>query len=167
MTPAVIMSKAEAASGAKYSVHKEQARKFEPIAPVGTNYQPVGKVDINELKRAVPPPAGAPKPAMPSAARPVPGAPATSGRPNFGNAAAAARAPTWDEPAAAPAPAAAAPPPPPMAARPPVAAVSRPAATSGFSPAAFQTPETANKPSKPAEDDRIAPVVNTINAYAR
>ena len=45
------MSRVEAASGAKYSVHKEPARKFEPIGPVGTNYTPVGKVDINAIRK--------------------------------------------------------------------------------------------------------------------
>ena len=49
------MKRVEAASGARYTAHKEQARKFEPIAPVGTNYTPVGKVDINELRRSARP----------------------------------------------------------------------------------------------------------------
>ena len=53
------MNRVEAASGANYSVHKEQPRKFEPIAPVGTNYTPVGKVDIADLRK-VPPPAAKP-----------------------------------------------------------------------------------------------------------
>ena len=51
VSPSVIMSRVEAASGAKYSVHKEPARKFEPIGPVGTNYTPVGKVDINAIRK--------------------------------------------------------------------------------------------------------------------
>ena len=52
------MSRVEAASGSKYSIHQEPARKAEPIGPVGTNYTPVGKVDINALRKeaAVRPP---------------------------------------------------------------------------------------------------------------
>ena len=50
VSPSVIMSRVETASGAKYSTHKEPARKFEPIGPVGTNYTPVGKVDINAIR---------------------------------------------------------------------------------------------------------------------
>ncbi|KAI0027139.1 hypothetical protein K488DRAFT_38376, partial [Vararia minispora EC-137] len=64
VSPAIIMSKVESASGAKYSAHKEPARRFEPIAPVGTAYTPVGKVDIAEIRRSAAPPAAAPKPAM-------------------------------------------------------------------------------------------------------
>lgn len=45
------MARVETASGAKYSTHKEPARKFEPIGPVGTNYTPVGKVDINAIRK--------------------------------------------------------------------------------------------------------------------
>lgn len=58
VSPSVIMSRVESASGAKYSTHKEPARKFEPIGPVGTNYTPVGKVDINAIRQqsAVKPP---------------------------------------------------------------------------------------------------------------
>lgn len=41
-------------SGARYSVHKEQARKFEPIAPVGTSYTPIGRVNVDELRRGAP-----------------------------------------------------------------------------------------------------------------
>lgn len=48
------MKRVEAASGSHYSAHKEQGRKFEPIAPVGTNYKPIGKPDINELRRGAP-----------------------------------------------------------------------------------------------------------------
>lgn len=48
------MKRVEAASGARYSAHKEQARKFEPIAPVGTSYSPIGRPDINELRRGAP-----------------------------------------------------------------------------------------------------------------
>ena len=54
------MSRVEAASGAKYSAHKEQPRQIEPIAPVGTAYTPVGKIDI----AAFPPPLA--KPTLPS-----------------------------------------------------------------------------------------------------
>ena len=58
VSPSIIMSRVETASGAKYSTHKEPTRKHEPIGPVGTNYTPVGKVDINALRReaAVKPP---------------------------------------------------------------------------------------------------------------
>ena len=45
------MSRVEAASGAKYSIHREPARKSEPIGPVGTNYTPIGKVDINAIRK--------------------------------------------------------------------------------------------------------------------
>lgn len=40
-----IMSRVEAASGAKYS-QMDAAQKSEPIAPVGTNHTPIRKVDI-------------------------------------------------------------------------------------------------------------------------
>jgi drebrin-like protein len=63
VTPALIMSRVEAASGAKYSTRKEQTRQSEPIAPVGTAYTPVGKVDIAALRKAPPPAA---KPTLPS-----------------------------------------------------------------------------------------------------
>lgn len=49
--PSVVIARVEAASGAKYSVHKEPTRKFDPIGPVGTNYTPVGKVDIDAIRR--------------------------------------------------------------------------------------------------------------------
>lgn len=49
------MKRVEAASGANYSAHKEQPQKFEPIAPVGTNYTPIGSVDLNELRRSARP----------------------------------------------------------------------------------------------------------------
>ncbi len=48
------MNRVEAASGARYTAHKEKARKFEPIAPVGTNYSPIGRPDMNELRRGAP-----------------------------------------------------------------------------------------------------------------
>ena len=54
VVPSLIMQRVEAASGAKYSVHKEAPRKYEPIAPVGTNYAPIVKVDINELRKGAP-----------------------------------------------------------------------------------------------------------------
>lgn len=115
------MKRVEAASGAKYSTHKEQARKFEPIAPVGTSYTPVGKVDIEALRKGPAARTGAiaPKPAMPSAPRPgfaAPSGPQTSGR---------AGSSAWDD-APSRAPAAAAPPPPPAASRPPVITAARP-----------------------------------------
>lgn len=56
------MKRVEDSSGARYTAHKEQARKFEPIAPVGTNYTPIGKVNINELRKAAPKPVAAAKP---------------------------------------------------------------------------------------------------------
>jgi hypothetical protein len=59
--PEVIMTRVSNASGSKYSVQKDAPRKYEPIAPVGTAYQPVGQVNIAELRkgapRDVPPPA--------------------------------------------------------------------------------------------------------------
>lgn len=66
VTPSLIMRRVEAASGAKYSTHNEKPRKFEPIAPVGTNYTPIGKPDIAALRRVPPAPRpvfGAPVPA--------------------------------------------------------------------------------------------------------
>lgn len=66
VAPALIMKRVEAASGAKYSAHNEKARKFEPIAPVGTNYTPIGKPDIAAMRRVPPAPRpvfGAPVPA--------------------------------------------------------------------------------------------------------
>jgi drebrin-like protein len=45
------MKRVRDASGAKYSVHNESTRRAEPIAPVGTNYTPVGKVDIGALRK--------------------------------------------------------------------------------------------------------------------
>lgn len=121
------MSRVEAASGAKYSVQKEAPRQFQPIAPVGTNYQPVGKVDMASLKRNVPPPPGpsavskppafgAPR-SVPMAPSPAPGlgkAPVVSGR-------TPAPAGAWEDEAPS-----AAPPPPPAATRPPVVTMSRP-----------------------------------------
>jgi hypothetical protein len=80
VTPALIMKRIEAASGAKYSAHNEQARKFEPIAPVGSSYTPVGRPDISAMRTAQVPPKNAPsapsgttssKPAIPTVPRPV------------------------------------------------------------------------------------------------
>lgn len=48
------MKRVADSSGARYTAHKEQARKFEPIAPVGTNYAPIGRVNIDELRRGTP-----------------------------------------------------------------------------------------------------------------
>ena len=48
------MKRVQSASGANYSFHKETSRKFEPIAPVGTNYKPVGQVDIAALRKGAP-----------------------------------------------------------------------------------------------------------------
>lgn len=79
------MKRVEAASGAKYSAQKEAPRKFEPIAPVGTSYKPVGQVDIAALKRDVPAP---PKPAPPPAAsRPAQSAGSLYGRTTIGGSA--------------------------------------------------------------------------------
>ena len=63
------MSRVSAASGAKYSIHKEPARKFEPIGPVGTNYTPVGKVDINAIRKEAT--AKPTQPQQPVTARPL------------------------------------------------------------------------------------------------
>lgn len=48
------MKRVRDASGAKYSVHNESSRRADPIAPVGTNYTPVGKVDIGALRKSAP-----------------------------------------------------------------------------------------------------------------
>ena len=152
--PSLIMSRVESASGARYSAHNEQARKFEPIAPVGTNYTPVGKVDIASLRSAAPP--AAPKPAVPSAPRPAatPSAPPVRSA-GFGSTAAASRVPegTWD----APKPTAFAPPPP-TAPRPSPTVTS--AQRSTVVPAHSAIVASSNTPTKPAEDDRIGPVVS-------
>ncbi|EGO22678.1 hypothetical protein SERLADRAFT_357378, partial [Serpula lacrymans var. lacrymans S7.9] len=63
VTPALIMSRVEGASGARYSAHKEQARKFEPIAPVGTSYTPIGRPDIAAMRKVPPPPRSVEAPA--------------------------------------------------------------------------------------------------------
>ena len=157
------MSRVESASGARYSAHHEQARKFEPIAPVGTNYTPVGKVDITAIRSAAAP--ALPKPTVPPAPRPstvTPAAPLSSRRAvqptAVGSAAAAARAPedAWDAPrptvpAAPPAPAAAPRPTPSVVADSP--SVSTRTATA----------PSSKVPTKPSEDDRIGPVVSRIS----
>ena len=151
------MSRVESASGARYSAHNEQTRKFEPIAPVGTNYTPVGKVDIAALRSAAP--STAPKPTVPSAPRPAAVASTPSAPPfrstGFGSTAAASRVPqgSWD----APKPTAVAPPPP-TASRPPPTVV--PTQRSAAAPAHSSTVTSSNAPTKPAEDDRIGPVVS-------
>jgi hypothetical protein len=151
------MSRVESASGARYSAHNEQARKFEPIAPVGTNYTPVGKVDIASMRSPAPP--AAPKPSVPSTPRPVAVAPTPSAPPvrsaAFGSTAAASRVPegTWD----APKPTALVPPPP-SAPRPipAVTSVQRSAAV----PVHSANVASSNAPTKPADEDRIGPVVS-------
>src|SRR5688572_27967960 len=75
VSPALIMKKVEAASGAKYSAHKEAPRKFEPITPVGSSYTPIGRLDIAALKIA---PTPASKPALPPPSRPTVGRPPVS-----------------------------------------------------------------------------------------
>jgi len=161
------MSRVEASSGARYSAHKESARRFEPIALVGTNYTPVGKVDIAAIRRNAPPAqapsVSAPKPSIPTAPRPVPTAPAVStgfrgapyvpGRVN-------APADSWDdEPQQAPA-ASFPPPPPPASNRPPVVSNLRPSVTSTTRPVPTAPSPVASSPTptKPDEDDRIGPV---------
>ena len=111
VTSDVIMKRVEAASGAKYSVQKEAPRAVDPIAPVGSAYKPIGKVDMNALKRA---PVAPPKAA---AAPPQPGR-TTSAASLYGKppAAAVKKGPApddaWGEEEAA------APPPPPAVSRP-------------------------------------------------
>ena len=120
------MSRVEAASGAKYSSHKEQPRKFEPIAPVGSSYTPVGKVDISALKKAPPPAARPAFSALP--AKPTFGSskPASSAGSLYGRTVVSGSAPAdaWPEEA----PKATAPPKLPTASRPPILpTTSRPA----------------------------------------
>ena len=113
------MTKVEAASGARYSAHKEAPRRFEPIAPVGTNYTPIGRPDIAAMRRT---PAVQPSPARPAAPstapRPVPQVPPSTVR--YGQAPARA-SDTWEEDKDT-----VAPPPPPPATRPTPPASSRP-----------------------------------------
>lgn len=122
------MSRVESSSGARYSAHNEQPRKVEPIAPVGTNYTPVGKVDINALRKAPTPAAKPPTPA--ATTRPAFSSPAfssSSSRPAsagslYGRTVVGGSAPqdAWPEEAPAPTPSSPPPPPPPTASRPPV-----------------------------------------------
>ena len=182
VTPALIMSRVEAASGAKYSSHKEPARKFEPIAPVGSSYKPVGKVDIAALKSTPPP---ATKPALPSSSRPAFGAAKATPSAGhlYGRTVPGGSAPqdAWPEEKPAPVSVAATPPPPPPAtSRPPtLPTAARPAFSAmvpnktqpAFSlapappPVAADTPpsrvpaavSSSVTPTKPAEDDRIEP----------
>lgn len=158
------MKRVEAASGAKYSTHNEPTRKFEPIAPVGTNYTPVGKVDIAALKKT---PAPVAKPALPT--RPIFGAPATSAGSLYGKAASSGSASAWLEEKTTEKPH------PPASTRPltvqttirpafsamtptkpspgPISALgSTPSSRSGTHPA-----PVTNTPIKPAEEDRIEP----------
>ncbi|THG94438.1 hypothetical protein EW026_g7035 [Hermanssonia centrifuga] len=142
VSPALIMSRVEAASGAKYSSHKETARKFEPITPVGTNYVPVGKPDMAAIRRT-------PGPSQPVVARSVPMAPSPAA--GMGRAPVVNRSAAPDDAWDAPAPVSK-PPPPPAAARPPVVSSIRPAASVPAPPPA------SNVPTKPDEEDRIGPV---------
>ncbi|KAF9224114.1 actin depolymerizing protein [Gyrodon lividus] len=177
VTPSLIMKRVEAASGAKYSAHSEQPRKFEPIAPVGTNYAPIGRPDISAMRKVLPapssvapPPAPAASwlPAISSAAKPsIPTAP----RPVFGTP---ARAPvkiappynafddTWDDEPAPAVPAR----PSPAASRPFAVPIAQRPAVSSYIPTAHAVPShpvsvvPSNVPTKPVEEDRIAPVVS-------
>jgi hypothetical protein len=119
------MSRVEAASGAKYSTHKEAPRKFEPIAPVGTNYTPVGKVDINELRKAPspsvskpPPPPASTRPAFSSFNKPTASAASLYGKPTTPKSTSSGPAPAdaWPEEKSS---YISAPPAPPAATRPP------------------------------------------------
>ncbi|KAH9956752.1 hypothetical protein BGW80DRAFT_1179632, partial [Lactifluus volemus] len=96
VTPSLIMSCVESTSGAKYSAHNETTRKFEPIAPAGTNHTPVGKVDLVAIRSAAGP--APPRPPVPSAPRPSAVIPAAQGSTvrttTVGSAATAAQAPT-------------------------------------------------------------------------
>ena len=85
--PSLIMSRVESASGAKYSAHNEQPRKMEKIAPVGTNYTPIGRPDIDSLRKGTRPGGEsapkpvvqpAPKPTLPGVSRPTYGIPPTA-----------------------------------------------------------------------------------------
>lgn len=130
VAPSLIMQRVEAASGAKYSAHNEKARKFEPIAPVGTNYTPIGKPDIAAMRRVPPAPSSAisassrpsAKPSVSTVQRPVFGAPVSAPMKT-----APSNVPDDDWGYEPPAP----PPPPPAASRPPtLPSAPRPAPTS-------------------------------------
>ncbi|KAI0940986.1 hypothetical protein AcV7_003214 [Taiwanofungus camphoratus] len=155
VTPSLIMARVEAASGSKYSVHKEAPRKFEPIAPVGTNYTPVGKVNIGAMRRDANPAAGAARPVPSSVPRPVPLAPSPA--PGLGKVPVANRAPADAWPDDQPAP----PPAPPSAGHPPVllsATRPSPSVVTRSVPPAPAPVVTSAAPSKPDADDRIGPV---------
>ena len=130
------MSRVKAASGVNYTAQKEAPRKFEPIAPVGTNYVPVGKVDIAALRQGATKPPAAPaaiKPAIPTAPRPVPVAPSPAASFARGSIGRNVPADAWAGESDSFTP----PPPPPAASRPtPAASFAKPApATSSVSPA--------------------------------
>ncbi len=111
------MSRIMAASGVNYTAQKEAPRRFEPIAPVGTNYVPVGKVDIAAIRQGAAKPPAAPaatKPAIPTAPRPVPVAPSPAASSTWGRGVSNAPAGAWAEESDSFAP----PPPPPAASRP-------------------------------------------------
>ena len=122
--PSLILSRVKAASGVNYTAQREAPRKFEPIAPVGTNYVPIGKVDIAAIRQgAAKPPAAPPatKPVLPTAPRPVPGAPSPAARAPIVSK---APADAWADESDSFAP----PPPPPAASRPtPAASFVKPA----------------------------------------
>jgi hypothetical protein len=168
VTPALIMKRIEAASGAKYSTHNEQARRTEPIAPVGTSYTPIGRPDVAAMRKA---PAAAPPPAAP---KPATGAPRSASsflsKPTAPPAAVGGRNPApadaWPEekPTAAP-------PPPPAASRPPtLPSAPRPTPVSfgnithktmlnsNYQVVASQPASAPKEAAKPTEDDSIGPV---------
>jgi hypothetical protein len=112
------MSRVESASGARYSTHKEKARTFEPIAPVGTNYTPVGKVDIAAIRRNPAPSSAGGPPSFPKPAPRPMGATGQSAASLYGKTTVTGNAPrdAWPDDVSIPSP----PPPPPAAYRPPV-----------------------------------------------
>jgi hypothetical protein len=95
------MKRVEAASGAKYSVHRETARKAEPIAPVGSSYKPVGRPDIATMRTAAPaaPPKSAP---APGTANPPRSAASFLGKPAAAAGRVQAPADSWDNEPSAP-----------------------------------------------------------------
>ena len=160
------MKRVEAASGANYSTHNESTRKFEPIVPVGTNYTPVGKVDMAALKKT---PAPAAKPVLPT--RPIFGAPASSAGSLYGKAASSGSAAAWQGQAEKTTKTMATPP---ISTRPPIVPATtrptfsamtptKPSPDSAFSAlgstpssrSAAAPPPISNAPTKPEEEDRI------------
>ena len=158
------MKRVEAASGANYSSRNEPTRKFEPIVPVGTNYTPVGKVDMAALKKT---PAPAAKPVV--LTRPTFGAPASSAGSLYGKAASSGSAAAWQAEKTTKTMAT-----PPTSTRPPIVpATTRPTFSAmtptkpspdpafsalGSTPpsrSAAAVPPISNAPTKPAEEDRI------------